>query len=283
MRALFILVSLALMAGAAFAQSEIKPGSASIGSVEGEDGSSSLQGTFKYQVPLGEIFDSSFDPVRSRGSLFDITPDVFLNLSEGPNLNSVVVKVTGNYMRFSVVDIEGVYTPDSASYFSVFPISLGFEADQSFDNVVAVAEFGYVPFRLAPIGNSNFKLGVNPRVGVFAQFGYKFGAGSSSGSGASADQSSEPRDSEIARLKASADISIPLFSFGKTRPSPVSILVSAEAWYDLLNNEVYDREELIFRVGLGEGANLDFKYEHGSGAPNFNEGEQFGVFLNTTF
>lgn len=277
-----LIASLTLPASITLAQ-QSNPAVASLGTAQSGDSVSSLQGTLKYQVSLDDIFWSNFDPSSDSGSLFDITPDVFLNFSEGPQFNSVVLRFTGNYIAFSTVEVAGAITPDSSKTLHVFPISLGLEADQSFDNASLIAEAGYVPYRLSPIGDSDFRLGVNPRVGIFAQAGYKFGLNNETDVGNGADESSEVGDSEIARLKFSASVEVPLFEVGKANPVSFDLLASADLWYDFVNDEIYNHEEVILRVGLNEDQSLDFKYENGSGAPNFNQGDQFGVFLSTSF
>ena len=65
----------------------------------------------------------------------------------------------------------------------------------------------------------------------------------------------------------------------------VGLWGSADAWYDILNSEIYYRLEGTVRFFLSANKDKFFSlnYQKGSGAPNFNQGEQFGMGLTVTF
>ena len=63
----------------------------------------------------------------------------------------------------------------------------------------------------------------------------------------------------------------------------LNVVPSAEFYYDIANDEVYYQLKGILRLKLAGSSAIDFTYEKGSGAPNFNEGDQFGVGLTFAF
>ena len=50
----------------------------------------------------------------------------------------------------------------------------------------------------------------------------------------------------------------------------VRLLGEGHAWYDFLNTKWYYRLNATLRLPLDEEKYFDFKFERGSGAPNFN-------------
>jgi hypothetical protein len=72
-----------------------------------------------------------------------------------------------------------------------------------------------------------------------------------------------------------------LFEFGG---AGVGLAGKADCWYDFLNGEVYYtiQGKLRFYLTQNKDKFFDFKYQKGSGAPNFNQGDQFGMGLTVT-
>ncbi len=63
----------------------------------------------------------------------------------------------------------------------------------------------------------------------------------------------------------------------------VNLIPKATGWYDFVNNEFYHTASAIIRFSLDEGRSFDLAYQNGSGAPNFNEGNQFSANLTLQF
>ncbi len=193
--------------------------------------------------------------------------------------------------------ISGLYLPDPKKPFHAIPLSFGFETDSEADNIAALVEVGYVPF--GPISRlkgfrfeeRGYRLGVNPQVGVFLQAGYKFELDDTpeDREGGEIDESEEDPDSALFRVKGEllfetelTNLSIGFIGAGE-EGIPVSARVELKGWYDIANGDFYDREVFALVLKLNDNTQLDFRFEHGSGAPNFNEGDQFGTNLTIKF
>jgi len=202
-----------------------------------------------------------------------------LTLVAGQNdaFNGVIAKLEGNHVIYKT-DEQGEW--DVSKPFHVFPVSLGFESNAQFDEMNLLAEVGYVPFHLSKM--PTYSLGFNPSVGVFLQAGHKFKLhdASASPSGGAADESEEQPNSSLLRLKGTARANIAV-SKGK---GAVSLVPEATGWYDIANSAFYYQIKAVLSCALSESTNLDiWKYERGSGAPNFNKGDQFSSGLTIQF
>ena len=60
-------------------------------------------------------------------------------------------------------------------------------------------------------------------------------------------------------------------------------LSDANGWYDILNKTTYFSLEGKLRFFVGKNRYFDFVYQKGSGAPNFNKGDQYGINLTVGF
>ena len=171
----------------------------------------------------------------------------------------------------------------------VLPFSIGLESDREFKTPAVLAEFGWTPIgprtTIDPkhLGHSQ-RFGLDPMraFGLFAQVGYKFEEDSGAGSnqtpqGGDADQSAEKPDHAITRIKAE-------LVYGFDLGSALSFMPKAVGWYDIKNDETYYKLEALIRLAVvKEKYFFDLKYEKGSGAPNFNEGDQFSTGLALAF
>ena len=65
----------------------------------------------------------------------------------------------------------------------------------------------------------------------------------------------------------------------------VGLVGNADGWYDFLNSQIYYTVQGNLRLYLtaGEDKYFDFQYQKGSGAPNFNQGDQYGIGLTISF
>lgn len=226
-----------------------------------------------------------------QGWYLDIAPEVHIDLGEKGLFQALNGKLTGNFVFFDKENLEdaigvdlGAPTFGPGAVQHVFPVSLGVETTRYFDKTAIVGEVGYVPFDFGGFQflDNNFKLGINPYIGVFLQGGYKFDTGSSSPTGGAADESSEAADSGILRLKAdfNADVLLAKYNFNGNEGS-IRLLPWATAWYDVAHNDFYHSVGTIVRMTLPakESTSIDFKLENGSGEPNFNNGTQVSAGL----
>ena len=263
-----------------FAEEE-KPLSFSLGTVRTELEAGAVQYVVKYMEDLNKKdFLKDFER-----SLFYFTPNIALKTGEKDSFNSLIAKLTGNWLFFDVINVGGIDTPNS-KFFHGVPISLGLETNRNFQNVNAIAEIGYIPYfqNVAP-KYLNLK---KSKIGVFLQGGYKFevddteiGQSQQAEEGGDLDESKESPNDELARIKGSATFN-PI-EFLSASNQGVGFIGNVDGWYDIINGETYYRIDGIIRFYLNKDKHFDFSYEKGSGAPNFNEGEQYSANLTVSF
>lgn len=202
---------------------------------------------------------------------------------------SVLAKIRGFVLVPRPLDKDG--EPNNFGWVHVLPFSVGIESDRDFNKPVALAEFGWTPIgpRL-PITPDKLdhakRFGLDPdrAFGLFVQGGYKFNdhenantTSTSSVVGGNTDQSHENPGEAIARIKAE-------LVYGFDLADRIRLTPTATAWYDMKNSKVYYRLEALIRVAIAKDKySLDFRYEKGSGAPNFNKGDQFSTGLTLAF
>lgn len=263
------------------------PLNTSIGYTKTEAEKQALSFVLKYAKELPEGFHTF------KNGTISYTPDIDLKLGSGDAFNGIVAKYTGQ-MLFA----KSTTLPDSTPVLQydklihVLPFSLGIETDKTFNNINGIFEFGYVPWFCNLAQGENFKnksvfvktLVRDSRVGVFIQVGYKFSVIDSvqiTDSGGDVDESAENPDDAIFRLKVRVEYAPKLVlsdnGFG------IGVKGSATTWVDMLNNEIYYNILGVFSILINPKTSIDFNYEKGSGAPNFNEGEQYGIGLAVTF
>jgi hypothetical protein len=214
-------------------------------------------------------------------SLVYFTPDIQIQTGEGDAFDGIVAKVTGSLVVFRDTTIAGLKTPNTTR-FSAFPFSAGIETDRRFDAINTMVEAGWVPWFQGVVPGflkSTF-------VGLFLQAGYKADVGTSSEptvpGGGNLDESDEDLDSGLLRAKGSVKFA-PTFTLGAKGELTLGIVGAASVWYDLAHGATYHRIDAKAKVGLGKDKTFEFGYQDGSGAPNFNEGDQFGAFLVVAF
>lgn len=219
--------------------------------------------------------------VIGENSVLLITPEIHLLTGSEDAFEGFQAKGTALLTTFSgSTVVAGVSTPDTRKLIHTVPISIGAETNGDFSTAAGIAEIGYVPWFQTDARIPKFLHWIKP--GIFVQGGYKFArANPGSTSGGDVDQSEEGKNQGLARAKASALLETPELTVVKS--IKVKLLGSGDVWYDFVNTEVYHRITGTFRVLLSKDRSFDFKYEHGSGAPNFNRGEQFSAGLTVAF
>lgn len=213
-------------------------------------------------------------------SVISIMPQVQMATGTEDAFSSITAKITALAIFFKTTEVGGLTTPDSRKTMHTLPVSAGVETSNRFNFINALAEIGYVPWYQG--GNTPLWL-KRTKVGVFAQLGYKFRLDSTGNGteGGQVDESEEPMNTGIMRLKASAGIdSKPIF---KIQAFKVGVVGNADLWLDLFNSATYYRIQGAVRVYLGDENYLDLGISEGSGAPLFNQGEQFSAGLTITF
>lgn len=262
-----------------FAQEETStPLDVTIGTIRTEAKAAAIGLLVKFAEDIdSDYLFTNYEPEKFNW-LFDISPSIELQTGEADAFNGVIAKLVGNYIRFDTVRVAGLLTPKSSSLFHVFPFSVGFETDRKFDNVSFLLEGGYVPFHLG----SPHKIGLKTKVGVFLQAGYKFEVDddslSANTSGGATDESEEGPNSGLFRMKLDGKTDLELGTFQSIRLMP-----RVRLWFDLANSAAYYKAEGVVRLVLAANKSFDLKYEKGSGAPNFNEGEQFSANITVVF
>lgn len=231
-------------------------------------------------IGFSEKYVRSVEKYSGSGMVFQLSPEVYVEAGANDSFSSITIKARGLFLIFhkktlgEVSDLPGpapLVIPDLGKLFHAIPISVGVESDSQLRNIAALLEVGWSPL-LYP-EQKPFKLGENVKFELLVQTGYKFKVSDvSNGVGGLEDESAESPNKGLARLKASLEIR-------QNIGSRIGIRGDAVGWYDLVNNEFYHRLDATVRLTMFPGKHFDLKYQNGSGAPNFNKGNQFSANL----
>lgn len=219
----------------------------------------------------------------NKTSLLSFSPDIKILLGSKDAFNGITAKYVGNIMQFKTTTISGIDgIPDLSKNFNNFPVAIGFETDKEFSFLNGLVEVGWIPWYQNNKAVNKYLR--QTKFGVFVQGGYKFSLNDSTmlNMGGAKDESKEGLDSNIMRIKSEFGFS-PVFYFDKEDGFGFSIIGTSSVWYDLINLEVYYNLVGKFRFLLTKDYYFDLGYEKGSGAPNFNQGEQFTANLGIRF
>lgn len=240
-------------------------------------------------IRLGITYLQSLDSVfgvehfiPGKKSFFLITPELDIQTGTEDAFSSIVVKASGLFSTFKTTTVAGLLTPDFNKTFHVFPISLGIESNNSFNNINGVFEAGWIPYYQS-YGRSSPDWIKKTNIGIFLQAGYKFNidTAGSNDIGGEIDESLESIDKGILRAKGSAQVNTgQIINIAGFR---IGIVGDADVWYDLINSAVYHKLQGELRVFLTDEQYLSFVYSYGSGAPLFNTAEQIGVGVSIKF
>lgn len=241
-------------------------------------------------ITIGLTYIKSFDSVwknqdylvAGKRSLFLITPEANIQTGNQDAFSSINIKATGLFMTFSETSVSGMYTPNTAKTFHCFPVSIGVETNNLFNAINGIAEVGWVPWYQAATRNISPVI-KRTKFGLFLQGGYKFYVDSTgrTAKGGEIDESLEQVKSGILRAKGSFGIDTKTLL--KINGLDIGLVGSADVWYDFLNSAVYHRIDARGRFFISAENYIDLIYQKGSGAPNFNQGDQYGVGLTVTF
>jgi len=208
----------------------------------------------------------------------DLSPNIELQTGGDDSFNGLIAKLQGHKTIMKEVDDPNTGKRTcSECMFSVIPFAVGVETDRNIEDVNLLGEVGYFPVGKSRNGKPRYGLN-GPRIGIFLQAGYKFKTDERTvEAGGATDESEEEPDSELIRTKI--DIR---GKFGNDS-NLFNFIPGIRGWYDFVNSEIYYKLEAAFRLNIVENIPFEFKYENGSGAPNFNEGEQFSAGIAMTF
>lgn len=243
-----------------------------------------LQLGISYAESLDSMWEKQDFLLAGKNSLLLITPSFQVQTGSSDAFSSITAMVTGLGMVFRDTTVAGEITPNTARTFHTFPVSVGAETNNTFSIINALAEAGWSPWYQAAGRTTVPNWVKRTKLGVFLQGGYKFVTDStahSNASGGDADESSESVNGGIFRAKCSIGIDTDaLINISMLR---VGLIGYADGWYDFLNRAVYYRLQATIRFYIAPGKYWDFQYQKGSGAPNFNQGDQFGTGLTIAF
>jgi len=234
-----------------------------------------------YLRSLDSAFGGREHVTFKSNSIFLVTPA--FNIQSGTNdaLNLITAKVTGELLTYeTTTGTSGHSIPNFAKRFNSFPFSAGVETNEQLQFLNSLLEIGFVPVF---VGRDNPEVLRHTHLGFYIQGGYKFKLDSTAvlNLGGDKDQSQERINTGIFRFKSHLDVDTrTLVQWGLLR---FGLVGSADLWLDIANGAVYHRLDGIFRVYLSTQQTIDFVYQHGSGAPLFNQGEQYGISLHLIF
>jgi hypothetical protein len=231
--------------------------------------------------------------VAGQKTTFSFSPNVNIKTGSNDAFDGFVVKGVG-LLRLTpkTVTLPGdVEVLDIYSFHHAFPAAVGIEANRSFSLVNYIGEVGYVPVywnipnRKTYSGGSFLKLILRQtKVAGFVQLGYKAREGAENLQqlqGGSLDQSEERKGETIGRLKGIAKFS-PTVKFGQDAKFSAGVEGEGTLWYDFINGAFYHNIKAKAKLGYSD-YDVSFLYEKGSGAPNFNQGDQISANLSISF
>lgn len=233
-----------------------------------------------YLRSLDSIFGDQEHFIPGKKSFFLITPELDIQTGTEDAFSSINLKATGLINFFKTTTVAGLLTPDYNKTFHTFPISLGVETNNQFNNTNGIVEFGWIPYYQS-YGRSSPDWVKKTNFGIFLQGGYKFDKDTIGQIGGEIDESEEQEKRGIFRVKGSAGVNtdrlvkIAGFDFG--------LVGLGDVWADVVNSSFYYRLDGRVRVYLASNQFFDFIFQKGAAPPTFNGGEQFGVGLTMRF
>lgn len=241
-------------------------------------------------IAIGLSYTKSLDSVWGhktffkghKNSLFAISPQANIVTGNSDAFSSINIKAVGMWMLFQTTTVSGLKTPNTAKTFHCFPFSIGVETNNLFNTINAIGEVGWVPWYQSYTKNIPDWM-KHTKFGLFYQVGHKFYVDSTGKTaiGGQVDESHEKPQSTIMRGKASFGVDTK--SLTNINGLGIGLVGNTDAWYDILNGVWYYHVDAKGRFYLSKSDFIDFIYNLGSGAPNFNTGTEWGVGLTVTF
>ncbi len=260
-----------------------KPLKVSLNTVKTELKQNAIDFGIKYVQSLDSIFKQQDILLAGKNNLFQATPEFNVQSGTDDAFSSIDVKLSGLFMFFKTTKVAGQITPCTNCYMHLMPLSAGIETNNTFSVINGIIEIGYVPWYQSPMMYKVPEWLKHTKAGIFLQAGYKFDIDKTNPTGGQTDESKEQLDDGI--LRARANFAIDTKSLFEINGIGVGLVGSSDIWYDFLNSEIYYRIEGSARFFFTQKKDkyFTFKYQKGSGAPNFNQGDQFGMGLTIAF
>lgn len=213
-------------------------------------------------------------------SLLQLAPSFDIQTGTEDAFSSITAKLSGMWMHFKTKELAGNEAVDVGRTWHIIPISIGFESNNRFDVVNGIFEVGWIPWYQSYARHSPDWIR-NTSLAFYLQAGYKFSKDTSGKVGGEVDESLEAEESGIVRLKGSATANIfnPV-TIGSFR---LGLVGGADVYYDVLNSAIYHKLDADLRFFVSADDFISLKYSHGSGAPLFNQADEWGIGLRVSF
>ena len=228
-----------------------------------------------------DVFSGFSDGISGgRKNLFFVMPEFAVEEGSEDAFSSIIVKAAGFTGLFKKTSIDGIEFHDLQRTFHVIPFSAGIETNGAFSILNLIGEAGYFPWYQQP-QHGFLRL---TRVGVFLQGGYKFSKDTANikFDGGAKEEGKETPGNGVFRAKFTGGINTK--NVLKTaKGAGLELIGDGNLWYDIVNSCFYYKLSGKARICFTKKYYFDLFYERGSGAPNFNEGDQFGVNLGVAF
>ncbi len=241
-------------------------------------------------ITIGLSYTRSLDSIWGRKtffkggkkSLFAISPEANITTGNQDAFSSINIKAVGMWMVFQTTTVSNLKTPNTAKTFHCFPFSLGAETNNLFNTINGIAEIGWVPWYQAYTSTLPDWM-KRTKMGIFLQGGYKFYVDSTGKTaiGGQIDQSLELPQREILRTKGSFGIDTK--NLTNINGLGIGLVGNADVWYDILHGVWYHHLGAAAKFYISNDSYIMIMYDHGSGAPNFNLGDQFATGLTVKF
>ncbi|WP_103866151.1 hypothetical protein [Aquimarina sp. I32.4] len=235
-----------------------------------------------------DFFDKKIDEIATEmiqpKGFWLLAPDLTMRSGGEDAFSSIDLQAKATYVPVRVVEVGGTPTGCSECTLHLIHFAGGVETNNDFTILNSIAEVGY-----EPLFSFNKKMPKiikeTTSIAIFAQGGYKFDFINADdiNVGGDKDESEEDIEEPIFRAKGVFLFdSKKIFELGTFK---FSIVGDATGWYDILSDDFYHRIAGNFRMTLTNDNTMaiDLKYENGSGAPNFNQGDQFGLGLTVKY
>lgn len=231
-----------------------------------------------YLRSLDSVFGNNEYFIPGKKSFFMVSPEIDIQTGTADAYSSIVLKASGLFNTFKTTTVAGLTTPDYNKTFHTFPISIGVETNNQFNNTNGILEVGWIPYYQS-YGRQSPEWIKRTDFGLFLQAGYKFNS-DSSGIGGQANESEEENQKAILRVRGSFGIDTDRFI--KLRGLDIGLVGTADGWGDAVNSAFYYKVVGKIRVYLSDATALDIGISRGSGPPLFNESVQgqVGVSLH---
>lgn len=231
-----------------------------------------------YAKSLDSLWTDTDFFAAGNNSVLMFTPELAIQSGSQDAFNSISLKATGMLIKFGTVEEDGLILSDPSRTFHVFPASLGVETNNTFNNINALFEAGWVPWWYTSTNKSS-ELLKRLKVGAWLQAGYKIKVDTTIT--LLKDESLEDPGSFIFRLRANAGFDSK--AIVNLNGLDVGFVGNANAWYDVANGALYHSIDLRGRFYLSDQTFIDLTYFVGSGAPLFNSSIQYGIGATVKF